>query len=162
MKKSTPTSIDGFISRRPSSQLGDIRKAHQENQVDRSLHTGNNPRQTVGVPRGNATIGRGDIDDSLREIDSAEFGSNKVSRRQRRRDRQNRPKSKTRKIIKLVAILLLLAGLAVFWILRLGTQWFVYDSSVWRGSRFRTAMHCLFSLLWIYLAGVYSVAWRMG
>lgn len=56
----------------------------------------------------------------------------------------------------------LLAGLAVFWILRLGTQWFVYDSSVWRGSRFRTAMHCLFSLLWIYLAGVYSVAWRMG
>lgn len=113
MKKSTPTSIDGFITRRPSSQLGDIRKANQEDPINRSLHTGDNARQTVGVPRDNATIGRGDIDDSLREIDSGEYESNKVSRRQRRRDRKNRPKSKTRKIIKLVAILLLLAGLAV-------------------------------------------------
>ena len=113
MKKSTPTSIDGFITRRPSNQLGDIRKVNQENPINRSLHSGDNARQTVGVPRDNATIGRRDIDDSLREIDGGEYENNKVSRRQRRRDRKNRPKSKTRKIIKLVAILLLLAGLAV-------------------------------------------------
>lgn len=54
-----------------------------------------------------------------------------------------------------------LAGLAIFWILRLGAQWFVYDSSVWRSSRFRTVMHVAFSLLWIYLAGTFSIAWRV-
>ena len=51
-----------------------------------------------------------------------------------------------------------LSGLAIFWILRALTQWFWYDSSVWRGSHFRTMMHGLFSLFWLYLAGVYSIA----
>ena len=52
-----------------------------------------------------------------------------------------------------------LAGLAVFWILRALSQWYWYDSSVWRGSRFRTVMHGVFSILWVYLAGTYCVAW---
>src|SRR5450432_700361 len=52
----------------------------------------------------------------------------------------------------------ILTGFAFFWTLRLGAQWFIYDSSVWRGSNFRTLMHGLFSALWIYFAGTYSVA----
>jgi hypothetical protein len=48
---------------------------------------------------------------------------------------------------------------AAFWILRLLAQWFVYDSRIWHGSRFRTTMHWTFSLLWIYLAATYSSAW---
>jgi hypothetical protein len=48
---------------------------------------------------------------------------------------------------------------AAFWILRLLAQWFVYDSRIWRGSPFRTVMHWMFSLLWVYLAGTYSSAW---
>jgi len=54
----------------------------------------------------------------------------------------------------------LCGGLAAFWILRALVQWFVYDPSVWRGSRFRTVAHGMFSLLWIYLAATYSLAWR--
>lgn len=50
-------------------------------------------------------------------------------------------------------------ALAVFWILRLGAQWFFYDSRIWQGSRFRTSMHWVFSVLWIYLAGTYTWAW---
>ena len=50
----------------------------------------------------------------------------------------------------------ILTGLAMFWILRALAQWFVYDQSVWRGSVFRTVMHGLFSVFWIYLAWVYS------
>ena len=55
-----------------------------------------------------------------------------------------------------------LAGFAIFWILRALSQWFWYDSGVWRGSRFRTMMHGAFSLLWIYLAGTYCVAWMVS
>ena len=52
----------------------------------------------------------------------------------------------------------ILTGFAIFWILRALTQWFVHDSSVWRGSPFRTVMHGLLSALWLYLAGIYSLA----
>lgn len=51
-----------------------------------------------------------------------------------------------------------LGGIAAFWAVRLWCQLFVYDASLWRGKRFETAMHVLFSLLWIYLAAVYGVA----
>jgi hypothetical protein len=51
-----------------------------------------------------------------------------------------------------------LAGMALFWLCRLGCQWFFYDSSIWRGNRFRTVMHVAFSLFWIYLVAVYAGA----
>lgn len=50
-------------------------------------------------------------------------------------------------------------ALAVFWIIRLAAQWFVYEGRIWRGSRFLTFMHGMFSLLWMYLSGTYSLAW---
>ncbi len=50
---------------------------------------------------------------------------------------------------------LVLGGIATFWGLRLLCQWFVYDASLWRGQRFNTVMHVLFTLLWLYLTVVY-------
>ena len=51
-----------------------------------------------------------------------------------------------------------LAGLVMFWGLRLFVQHFVYSPRIWRGHRFNTAMHIVFSGLWAYLVAVYSVA----
>jgi hypothetical protein len=46
-------------------------------------------------------------------------------------------------------------GLGVFWTLRLFIQLFVYSGELWRGKRFETAMHLVFSLLWVYLSFVF-------
>ena len=57
---------------------------------------------------------------------------------------------------------LVLSAFATFWGLRLAVQFLVYDSSLWRGQRFNTVMHALFSLLWAYLTGVYAAAALAG
>ena len=58
----------------------------------------------------------------------------------------------------------ILAALAAFWLCRLLAQFFAYDAEIWRGNRFRTSMHALFSLLWCYVTAVYGLAlvrvWR--
>ncbi|MDJ1486176.1 hypothetical protein QNI16_37180 [Cytophagaceae bacterium YF14B1] len=41
-------------------------------------------------------------------------------------------------------------GLLVFWGCRLVFQFLVYDSALWRGKRFETIMHIIFSLFWSY------------
>jgi len=117
MKKRTQTSIDGFIPRRPGAQLGSLHEDEQEEPIDRSLHTGESEsREVVGIARENKTIGRSDIDDSLREIDAPE--TEKKTRRQRRADKRNdknpnkKPQSKARRIIKTVLIFLLIGLLA--------------------------------------------------
>lgn len=46
-------------------------------------------------------------------------------------------------------------GLFIFWVLRLLFQFFVYSSKLWKGKRFETIMHIVFSLLWIYLSTVF-------
>jgi len=51
-----------------------------------------------------------------------------------------------------------LAGMAMFWLCRLLAQWFVYDAVIWRGDRFRTFMHVVFSGLWIYVTATYGSA----
>jgi hypothetical protein len=51
-----------------------------------------------------------------------------------------------------------LAGLTLFWAVRLFVQWFVYDASLWRGDRFNTMVHVVFSILWTYLTAVYGAA----
>jgi hypothetical protein len=53
-----------------------------------------------------------------------------------------------------------LAGIFVFWLLRLAFQWFVYSSTIWRGRRFYTFMHCVFSVFWIYAILAYGLALR--
>jgi hypothetical protein len=49
-------------------------------------------------------------------------------------------------------------GFFIFWACRLILQFFGYSSSLWRGKPFETAMHVLFSLLWLFLTLVFGVA----
>ena len=51
-----------------------------------------------------------------------------------------------------------LAGLTVFWGLRMFVQWFFYSPAVWRGNRFNTIMHGVFSMTWIYVTAVCAAA----
>jgi len=54
-----------------------------------------------------------------------------------------------------------LGGILIFWICRLWIQFFGYDTSLWKGDRFNTVVHVLFSLLWTYFIGVFCWAfWR--
>jgi hypothetical protein len=46
-------------------------------------------------------------------------------------------------------------GLFIFWGLRLIFQFFVYSPKLWRGKSFETAMHIIFSFLWIYLTAIF-------
>jgi hypothetical protein len=51
-----------------------------------------------------------------------------------------------------------LGGLTVFWGLRMLVQWFFYSPAVWRGNRFNTMMHGVFSMTWIYVTAVCAAA----
>jgi hypothetical protein len=51
-----------------------------------------------------------------------------------------------------------LGGLALFWFLRLLTQWFVYDRRIWRGNLFYTVMHFVFTGVWIYFTVTFALA----
>jgi hypothetical protein len=51
-----------------------------------------------------------------------------------------------------------MTGMFVFWLLRLLTQWFIYDSRLWRGDRFNAAAHVMVSALWTYLVVVYGTS----
>ncbi len=46
-------------------------------------------------------------------------------------------------------------GLGIFWIARLLIQIFGYSSKLWRGKRFETIVHIVFSMLWTYLSVVF-------
>jgi hypothetical protein len=46
-------------------------------------------------------------------------------------------------------------GFAVFWITRLVVQFVGYSSKLWKGKRFETGIHILFSLFWIYFSTVF-------
>ena len=51
-------------------------------------------------------------------------------------------------------------GIGIFWLLRLLVQFFWYSSKTWKGKKFETFIHILFSVLWTYLSiifiGVYA------
>ncbi|GAB3290725.1 hypothetical protein GCM10027348_08230 [Hymenobacter tenuis] len=52
-------------------------------------------------------------------------------------------------------------GLGVFWLLRLLVQFFGYSAELWRGKRFETSVHIVFSVLWSYLSYVFlAVYWN--
>jgi hypothetical protein len=53
-----------------------------------------------------------------------------------------------------------LCGLTAFWLCRLAFQFFIYDTSLWRGQPFETRVHWLFAALWLYLAMVFGWALR--
>ena len=54
----------------------------------------------------------------------------------------------------------LLTGFVVIWSMRLVTQLFVYDRSLWRGQRGPTLIHVGFTAFWAYLVLVYGLALR--
>ena len=55
-----------------------------------------------------------------------------------------------------------LTGFLVFWLARLAFQFFVYDPAIWRGRRFYTFMHMVFSVFWSYVVVVYGAALRVA
>jgi hypothetical protein len=46
-------------------------------------------------------------------------------------------------------------GFGIFWSLRLFIQFFVYSTQLWKGKKFETTVHIIFSFLWIYLSFVF-------
>lgn len=44
---------------------------------------------------------------------------------------------------------------AGFWTARLYVQWFVFPRTLWVGKRFETRIHFIFTLIWIFLAGLF-------
>lgn len=46
-------------------------------------------------------------------------------------------------------------GLFVFWLTRLVFQFFVYSPKVWRGKKFETMMHVVFTMVWTYFSSVF-------
>jgi len=52
----------------------------------------------------------------------------------------------------------ILAGLTLFWGLRMLMQWFFYSPAIWRGDRFNTLMHGVFSIAWVYITATFATA----
>ena len=48
-------------------------------------------------------------------------------------------------------------GLGLFWAIRLYVQFFVYSPKLWKGKRFETSMHILFSLFWAYVSTIFII-----
>jgi len=46
-------------------------------------------------------------------------------------------------------------GLGLFWTVRLFIQFFGYSTDLWKGKKFETFMHIVFSILWTYLSVVF-------
>ncbi len=53
---------------------------------------------------------------------------------------------------------LVLVFLVLFWASRLLMQLFFYDASLWRGQRFNTVIHVLFTGIWAYFTAIYGWA----
>lgn len=134
---SNKPSIDGFIPRRPGSQIGDLHSVRNTDSmvkpIDRSLHTGANvSSEAVGTPRQGKVIGRGDIDESLREIDSVDPGKDKKSRKNRRDKKAKRPRNKVVRIIKWTFIsLLIIAAIVIGYVF---VKAIMAGTSVFKGS----------------------------
>ena len=52
----------------------------------------------------------------------------------------------------------MLIGLTIFWTLRVLMQWGFYSPQIWRGHRFNTVMHYVFSAIWVYVSTVFAAA----
>ena len=50
-------------------------------------------------------------------------------------------------------------GLGIFWTFRLFIQFFGYSTDLWKGKKFETVMHIVFSFLWIYLSIIFLITY---
>lgn len=53
-------------------------------------------------------------------------------------------------------------GLFIFWFTRFIFQFWVYSPKVWRGKKFETTMHIIFSMLWSYFSVVFFLVYWKG
>ncbi|SFW42140.1 hypothetical protein [Cellulophaga fucicola] len=49
----------------------------------------------------------------------------------------------------------IILGLAIFWSIRLFFQFFVYSKILWKGKKFETVIHIIFSGFWVYLCTIF-------
>jgi anionic cell wall polymer biosynthesis LytR-Cps2A-Psr (LCP) family protein len=139
MKKQQP-SIDGFVPRRPGSQIGELHNVkHPERlvqPVDRTLRSEQDldeRRPLVGAPRQDQMIGRSMIDESLQQIDDDR--PKKQFRRKKHKDGAVLPtRRKVWRIVKWV--LISLAILAVLIGGYLGVKVLLATHSAFKGSIF--------------------------
>lgn len=129
-------SIDGFVPRRSSSQLGDFhsQKAPVKPEVPTSgrLQKTEASNETPVLVKEKLGLTRTDINDSLRNIDSEEIHESKRARR--RRLKKGAPKSKARRIIKWAAILIAIGLVAAG--IYLGYKVLSASGSVFKGNIF--------------------------
>jgi len=134
-KRST---VDGFIPRKSGSHLGDQHQKGADSStrsIDRSLHTNFESATPVGVPRIEKSIGRIDIDESLREIDEGQPSSNRVrTERKSLGVKVKRPVGKFKRFFKLFFIFILIAGLAVGGYM--GYKFIMAGGSIFKGNIF--------------------------
>ncbi len=123
-------SIDGFVPRRPGSQLGERHVGASDestNNKESYRPTGLEPSSQTVVKRSELGIARSDLDDSLRGIDEPE-----LTKKEKKLRKKNMPKSKARRILKWVFIVLGIAILvALGW---LGYKALNASSSIFKGS----------------------------
>ncbi|MDQ3108753.1 MAG: hypothetical protein M3R17_02570 [Bacteroidota bacterium] len=53
-------------------------------------------------------------------------------------------------------------GMFIFWAVRLFFQFFVYSRKLWKGKKFETIIHILFSMLWTYFSYVFFMVYYWG
>lgn len=50
-------------------------------------------------------------------------------------------------------------GLGIFWTVRLFIQFFGYSTDLWKGKKFETIMHIVFSMLWTYFSILFLITY---
>lgn len=112
MRQQQP-SLDGFVPRRPGSQLGERHGTTPRQEVKQGLRPSSEPsvrnQPTTLRPSPTASI-RSEIDESLKRIDT---GEGEIGGKKGRRRKDKKPKSKVRRIIKWVSIALVVILVAV-------------------------------------------------
>jgi anionic cell wall polymer biosynthesis LytR-Cps2A-Psr (LCP) family protein len=114
-------SIDGFVPRRPGSQLGDRHVGASNDEKEKAAApayrpTGLLPSDQSVIKRSELGIARTDLDDSLKGIDNPD-----ESKKDKKRRKKGAPKSKARRIVKRVIIVLVILLIA-------GGGWFAYKA----------------------------------
>jgi hypothetical protein len=64
-------------------------------------------------------------------------------------------------LVKCEAGMWISGSLALFWVVRLYCQFFVYRSDLWRGKRLETFVHWCFALIWLALALVFGACFLL-
>lgn len=113
--KDKRSSVDGFITRQPGSgaRIGglhdhDSKKAYLDTPPNRDISATDAPdSRALGQSIQHRSLGRADLDESLRSIDEVAEPEKKRSRRWRRKAKRAKHTSRTRKIIKRTILILL-------------------------------------------------------